>query len=139
MNFEQIQSALYKVEPGLKKYRSIMSQINETDVSKDTMFQKEYNGFYRMRQRQPEYYTEYFNYMEKHKKQGVSYNNVLKHFYDKFGRIEASFSSKLIASINPDMPVWDEFVLKNLQLKKSILSHSNENNINIYQEMKIPY
>lgn len=27
--------------------------------------------------------------------------------------------------------------IKNLQLKKSILSHSNENNINIYQEMKM--
>ncbi len=118
MEYEKIQNALYKVEPGMIKYSRIMSKINEIDVSKDKIFQKEYNGFYRMRQRKPEYYIDYFEFMEKHKNQDLSYEEVLKHFYDRFGRIEASFSSKLLASINPDMPVWDEFVLQNLQFKK---------------------
>jgi hypothetical protein len=32
-----------------------------------------------------------------------------------------TFSSKLMATINPDKPVWDEFVLKNLGIKKLLL------------------
>ena len=31
--------------------------------------------------------------------------------------IEASFSSKLLATINPNMPIWDQYVLKNLKIK----------------------
>ena len=34
--------------------------------------------------------------------------------YEKTGRIEASFASKLVATINPRMPVVDRIVLKNL-------------------------
>ncbi len=137
MDFEKIQNALNKVEPGMKKYLSIMSKIRETDVSKDTLFQKEYNGFYRMRQRKPEYYSDYFEFMEKYKNQDLSYKEVLKHFNDKFGRIEASFSSKLLASINPGMPVWDEFVLQNLQLKKPAQYDKNrlDKTINLYDSI----
>lgn len=42
----------------------------------------------------------------------------MTHFYNKFGRIEASFSSKLAATIDTKLPVWDTFVLQNLGLKK---------------------
>ena len=31
--------------------------------------------------------------------------------------IYASFSSKLLATVNPNMPVWDKFVLQNLGLR----------------------
>lgn len=37
--------------------------------------------------------------------------------YDATGNIEASFSSKMLATINPDMPIWDRYVVKNLCLK----------------------
>lgn len=33
------------------------------------------------------------------------------------GRVEASFASKLVASVNPDLPVIDAFVLRNLGLR----------------------
>ena len=31
--------------------------------------------------------------------------------------VEASFSSKMIATLNPQMPIWDKYVLQNLGLK----------------------
>lgn len=137
MDAEKVHIALHKIEPGLKKYISIMSKIKETDVSKNSVFQKEYNGFYRMRQRKPEFYFDYFQFMEQCKNQDLTFHEVLTHFYDKFGRIEASFSSKLLASINPNMPVWDEFVLQNLQLKRPTQYEKNrlDKTINLYNQI----
>jgi len=36
------------------------------------------------------------------------------HFYTKFKRVEASFASKLVATIDPSRPIIDKYVLKNL-------------------------
>jgi hypothetical protein len=35
----------------------------------------------------------------------------------KYGKLEASFASKLLATINPNLPVWDKHVLRNADLK----------------------
>jgi len=45
---------------------------------------------------------------------------VLDYFWQQSHRIEASFSSKLVATINPELPVWDKEVLRNLKLKKPL-------------------
>ena len=102
-----------------------MDRIKEVDVSKDVEFQKRFNGFYRMRQRKPEFYTEYYNFMESHKGEDVSFDRVLKHFYNEFERVEASFISNMVATLNPHLPVWDEFILKNLGLKKPAYGTKN--------------
>jgi hypothetical protein len=128
MDFERVNEALIKIEPGLYKYLYIMERFHKTDVSKDLEFQKRFNGFYRIRQRKPEFYNEYYNFMEEHKDNEVSFDLVLEHFYNTFERVEASFSSKLVATINPNLPVWDEFILKNLGLKKP--AYGTKNRIN---------
>lgn len=47
----------------------------------------------------------------------MTFEEILRFFWERLGRVEASFSSKLLATVNPDMPVWDREVLKNLGLK----------------------
>lgn len=37
--------------------------------------------------------------------------------YERTGKVEPSFSSKLVATLNTDMPVWDKYVLRNLNKK----------------------
>ena len=37
--------------------------------------------------------------------------------YKETGNIEASFSSKMIATIDPNMPIWDRYVMQNLCLE----------------------
>jgi hypothetical protein len=137
MDLERVEFALGKIEVGLTKYLNLMDQVHKVDVSEDNEFQKRYNGFYRMRQRKPIFYKDYFDFMEANKNKGITYNEVLNHFYEKFGRIEASFSSKLLATINPNMPVWDEFVLQNLNLKKPTYSDKNRLNktIDLYSQI----
>ncbi len=36
--------------------------------------------------------------------------------YKKTGNIETSFCSKLLSTIKPNMPIWDQYVLVNLDL-----------------------
>lgn len=137
MDLTKVEEALVKIEPGLKKYVYIMNRFDNTDVSSDLEFQKRYNGFYRMRQRQPEFYNEYYNFMENHKGKEVSFDQVLNHLYYTFNRIEASFSSKMIAILNPNMPVWDEYILKNLGLTKPSYGSNDRVNktIGIYNQI----
>lgn len=125
MDFKIVEESINKVEPGLLKYVQIMGRFYETDVSKDIEFQRLFNGFYRIRQRTPEFYKEYYQFLERNKNNYVSFDLVLNHFYDRFHRLEPSFSSKMVATINPDFPVWDEYVLRNLGLKKPIYGAKN--------------
>lgn len=122
MDMTKVLVAINLIGPGLEKYLYIMNTLFKVDVSMDLEFRKRYNGFYRMRQRNADFYNEYFDYMEKNKLKEITFSEVLKHFYYRFGRIEASFSSKLVATINPKLPVWDIYVLQNLGLKKPTYS-----------------
>lgn len=142
MDKAKVEKSLGKLESGLNKYLLIMKDFHNIDVSKDLDFQKKYNGFYRMRQRKVDFYEDYFAYMQENKRNvSLTYQDVLTHFYEKFNRIEASFSSKLLATINPNMPIWDSVVMCNLGLKKPSYSCKDKlaETINIYTQIKSWY
>ncbi len=115
---ENTKKVIHKIEPGLKKYKAIMDYFYEVNVSQDKEFQRKFNGFYRIRQRPKDFYQTYYSLLEECKTKPLEFNKILKTLNEKLGRIEASFSSKLLATINTSMPIWDAFVLENLNLKK---------------------
>lgn len=117
-NTDALKKNIKNIEPSLRKYIKIMDLIYKVDVSKNAAFQKLYNGYYRVRQRKPEFYSKYYSFMESNKDKGVSFRDTVLHLYREFGWIEASFSSKLVATINPDMPIWDSVILGHLHLHK---------------------
>ena len=123
---EKVKIALPKIETGLRKYQDIMTMLNKVNVSLDKDFQRMYNGFYRVRQRKPEFYEVYYAYMEKIKGNSVSFEDVIRHLYTELGRIEPSFSSKLVATIDDSKPVWDIYVLNNLDLKQPPYSSGSD-------------
>lgn len=141
MNIEQINKAIINAEPGLTKYLVIMDRFNRVDVSRDEHFQKLYNGFYRVRQRKEDFYKKYFSFMEIGKKDNPSFEQTLRYFHEELGRVEASFSSKLVATINPMMPVWDSIVLQNLKLKKPHTYSGNRiaETVDLYNEIAMWY
>ena len=95
-----------------------MRKVHETDVSIDAEFQKSFNGFYRMRQRPAAFYKSYYAFLEQNKNnRELTFEDILTYLYDETGSIHASFSSKLLATVNPNMPIWDKFVLQNLSLR----------------------
>ncbi len=114
---EIIDNALKKISPGLQKYLNIREMIYRVNISRNEEFQKSFNGFYRMRQRPTIFYKKFYSFMEENKSNSPSFEEALLYIYQELGRVEASFSSKLVATINPNLPIWDTIVLKNIGLK----------------------
>lgn len=103
----------------LDKYNYIKDNLYKCDVSKDIEFQTRFNAFYRVR-RDEKWRKTFYTYFERIKKnKNVTFEEILDYIFKKTGTIEASFCSKLLSTINPDMPIWDQYVLKNLNLQVS--------------------
>lgn len=118
MNITKAKEALPNIKIGLAKYQFLLSRFLSVNVATDEEFQIKYVGFFRVR-RNRAFLAYYFELMEKSKKcTDLTFEKILKDIYEKFGRVEASFSSKLLSMVNPNMPVWDVYVLANLNLKK---------------------
>ncbi len=111
-----IDRTLPDVKIGLNRYCVIQKLLNETDASTDGNFQKIFNGFYRVR-RNVEWRTVYFKILQEERSHKRPFCEILKAIYNATGRVEASFASKLLATVDPEMPVIDSIVLKNLGLK----------------------
>lgn len=122
---KRIIEAINNAKSGIRKYVEIMDVFNSKNISNDLDFQRKFNHFYRMMRRSRDYYDDYFAYLEKNKKKEISFEKALSHFKKKFNRMEPSFSSKLVATINPYFPVWDKFVLKNLNIKAPSSNNPN--------------
>lgn len=106
-----------ELERRLKHYLIIREQIKTSEnLFEDSVFRTNVNGFYKIRQRKKEFYDSYFTFMEDNKNnKNLTFEETLRHFHSMFNRIEKSFSSKLIATINPELPVWDTVVMSNIE------------------------
>jgi hypothetical protein len=115
MSNQEILDAIDKAKDGIAKYILIMESLYAVNVSSDAAFQRLYNAFYRVQRRPRNWYQAYFQLMEELKKTRPSFPRVLTELNARLGKYEPSFSSKLVATIDPWKPVWDEFVLKNTE------------------------
>ena len=113
---QQIDTAIPKVKVGLEKYLWLQNEVSRRNVALDREFQQKFNGFYRVRRNQ-EWQKEFYKLLEVNKNTNTSFINILSKLYKKTNRIEASFVSKLIATINHKMPVIDKIVFANLNLR----------------------
>jgi len=115
---EQIIKSLVDTKSALERYIKIMEMFRKVDVSTNYKFQASFIGFYNIQHSKfKEFCSGYFSFMEKHKNSVPSFIDTLRYLY-KFGRLEISFSSKLLATIDPGQPVWDRYILKFFNLKK---------------------
>ncbi|MCD7856208.1 MAG: hypothetical protein LUG55_00045 [Clostridiales bacterium] len=109
-NAQQLLAENGKLLTGMKKYRSILDMLHQTDVSTDRDFQRRFNDFFVMRSRSPAYYDRFCIFLEARKDTGASFEETLEHLKGAEGRLEVSFSSKLIHVIHPKRPIWDNNV-----------------------------
>lgn len=112
-------AALEKARPGIRQYLEIMSDFSGTNVAEDRAFQRKFNAFYRVRQRPAEWYKAFYGCMEecKHVRPIPGFDDVLDHLWRVLGRCEASFASKLVATLDPSQPIWDRYVLANTGIR----------------------
>ena len=72
-------------------------------------------------------------------KQGSpTFESILRILYEKTGNIEASFSSKMLATLCSEKPIWDRYVLDNLGLKLEGGSKEQQlsNAVLLYEEIE---
>lgn len=108
----QIDAALPRVAKGLQQYVSLQAMREVSDLQSEPLFRRQFNHFYRVR-RNKEWQDKFYELLENFKGTAVGFPDVFDALYRMTGRHEASFASKLLATLNPDMPVIDSIVLRN--------------------------
>lgn len=134
MEEERIVEAIKSARKGIRQYLEIMSLISKVNVAEDRDFQRKFNAFYRVRQRPPHWYRAYFSYLETSKGNKASFDDVLDKLQALTGRYEPSFASKFVATLDPEQPVWDVWVLRNTHTR--VPSYSSKTKI---AEAKVAY
>ena len=103
-----------EVIKGHDKYLKIMQDILDPsiDVSNNSEFQKAYSGYYFPAQVNKSFKEKFFSYMQQSRYARPSYEEVLNHLYEQSGDVHYSFASKLLHTIDPDLPILDRHVMR---------------------------
>src|SRR5207245_3969888 len=74
---------------------------------------------------------------ESSKAKGIEFPEALQEVNRRTGRVEASFASKLVATLDPSKPVIDKFVLAHFELSLPRCGVSNQGlkTIHLYREL----
>jgi len=113
----QVDAALQLVGEGLRQYTWLQSRVAErSDFDQDPEFRRRFNRFYRVR-RGREWQDAFYELMGRASKEELYFRGVLQALHSATNRYEASFASKLVATLDPSKPVVDAFVLKNVGLR----------------------
>src|SRR5262245_41602943 len=111
----QIEAVLPRIGPGLEKYVWLQEHRDANDLRYDADYRKRFNHFYRVR-RGTDWQDKFYDLLESKKHQTVSFAQVLHALHRATNRYEPSFASKLVATVNTNMPVIDSVVLRNVNL-----------------------
>ena len=104
--------------PKLSTYDYLQNHLLLTNVTSDIYYQTKFKGFYGAGPMADDRWQQFFSILESEKSnKAISFSQVLERNHTEHGSVEASFSSKIVATINPEMPVWDSKVLEDLDLK----------------------
>lgn len=116
---------------GLDRY----SEIMDGDPSSPE-FQRRFNGYYRIR-RNAEWRSIYYALFTKARAENYTFEKIILSLYDATGNVEASFSSKMLATIDSSKPIWDQYVLQNLGLELTGKTQEEkiQNAIMLYDEI----
>ncbi len=102
----------------LERYAFIITACRNTDISCDETFQRQFTCFFRVR-RNDDWRQIYYRLFEASKEnEAVCFESILYDIYAGTGRVEASFTSKMLATLKPEMPIWDSIVLSKLGIVK---------------------
>jgi hypothetical protein len=113
---KDIVAALPRVAAGLQKYVWLQDHLSDRNVASDAEYQRRFAGFYRVR-RGSVWRGAFFELLEGRKSNGLPFGEALQLLHRETGRVEASFASKLVATIDPHQPIIDSVVLTNLGLR----------------------
>lgn len=121
----RIDAALLLAGEGLRQYEWLQSRVAaQRDFDEDPTFRRAFNRFYRVR-RGRAWQDTFYGLMRRAKSEGPEFSAVLNALQRATNRYEASFASKLVATLDPSKPVIDAFVLRNVGLRLPTHSAAN--------------
>ena len=115
MDRDNIIKSLLRKENKIHIYCDLMGMLEATNgkAANDPDFQRKFKYLYGMYRSHLSntFYINYFNYMaDNYTNKSITYEEIINKMSKESGRNEASFSSKLLATINPNRAVWDSNV-----------------------------
>lgn len=122
---------------GLSQYQYIVNNYLLSNITKNKEFQTKFNAFYIVR-RDQKWRDKYYSFFEANKRNtNLKFRDIIEYLFNETGNIEPSFSSKMLATINPNMPIWDQYVIENLGLKVEGKTKKErlENSIKTYDQI----
>ena len=125
---------------GLDVYEELITVAPVTDISNNAEFQRKFNAFYRVR-RNDGWRKEYYRLFERAKKERLSFADVLRELFAQMGNVEASFTSKMMTTLDVSKPIWDQYVLMNLglELKGKTPEDRVRNAVELYGQIECWY
>jgi len=109
------------LKEGLDKYQVIMNQYKKShEISSSYDFQKSYRNFYGMYRAGMSSACDktYFSLLNKSaNSEEIDFKYVLQRLYAESGKKHFSFTTKLLATANPNLPIWDKKVRKYLNFR----------------------
>ena len=133
----------------IEKYLRIMEKSEDPKCVNCNEFQTMYNGFYKVRRNEAwreKYYSLFNKYLKDRNNCGVETFDVIIEELAKtsYEYIEISFTSKLLATLNPKMPLYDSQIAKTLDItgyeandKTGKLKEAKEMYLSLTKEFKV--
>lgn len=132
---------------GLEDYQYIMENVHKVNMSdvnnKDTRkFRTTYNRFYNVRHKSGNaWYDHYYQVFEKmkHEENNATFERILNEI--SIETVDASFASKMLATLNPDKPILDSRVLNNFKItiKGNTKQEKIKSSIEAYKKIEAEY
>lgn len=136
---KEILKILNNIEEDLKKYCYIQkSFLSSKNIAKDFDFQDKFSKFYKINPYRNNYWKKlYFNrFQQQRLKKQIIFINLLKGFYKQSKKVESSFISKLVHTIDPKSPIIDSIILKNLREMGNVYAVLPRYNLNLDKRLK---
>lgn len=113
-------NAMLKLTTGLTEYRELMELYRQSkDISTDEVFKRRFTYFYRVR-REKAWRDVFYRIFEdvRSGRRKADFRAIVTDLRkkDPKHRVEASFVSKMLATLDDSLPIIDYFVLKTTQL-----------------------
>lgn len=118
-----IETALARLPDAVRRYAWLQNNLANMYVGSE--FARRFNGFYRVRRPKSWQFQFYHLMREAQRNTALDFSALLEEMLARTGNVEASFVSKLLATIDPSRPVWDSIVLRCLQLTPPSRYESN--------------
>ena len=138
----EARDALLTVRRRVEQYAWLMNALHTRDISEDRHFRRAWLNHFKLRDKDREFCRFCFRWLEEHKEERVSFEQALLDLYRRFGVLDPASASKLAATIDPSLPVWDTQILGSLGIRPLALERSGrrvERTIEAYDKLTAWY